>query len=97
MSAIEITSQSRDILDLADIDFHALVRARLKKELDIHSQALWSAPPDSIRVLQGRCEILRWILGEEPATSGRPSLLRDIITAEREKAKAAEKANGAER
>lgn len=85
--SIDTISQTVDHVELEQIEFHPLVRARLREELQTHSQALWSAPPESIRVLQGRCEVLRWILGEEPSTSGRPTLLRDIIVKEREKAK----------
>jgi hypothetical protein len=87
---VDIITQPAERIEMADIEFHPLVRARLRQELLTHSNALFSAAPESVRVLQGRCEILRWVLGEEKPGSGRPALLSGILADEKQKAKAAE-------
>lgn len=77
MTPVEIVSQSRDIIALEDIEFHPLVRAELTLELKKWTEALEKITPDRLQSVQGKIEILRWILSR---------MLNEILVKEREKA-----------
>jgi hypothetical protein len=81
---IDTITQSRDYLELADIDFHPLVRAKLQAVLQTESRNLEQVAPDRLLKFQGRIEVLRWILAD---------MLPHILEEQRTKAKAAEAKN----
>jgi len=78
---IDVVSQSKDYLELSDIEFHPLVRAKFREVLETEARNLEQVAPDRLLKFQGRIEMLRWILD---------AMLPKILAEQRERAKAAE-------
>ena len=79
--SVDITSQPVEHVELQDIDFHPLVRAELNLELKKWTSRLEQIPPERLQHIQGKVELLRWILTK---------MHSEILVRERAKAKLAE-------
>ncbi len=80
-AAIDTLSQPLEHIERDDIEFHPLVRAELNLELNKWTNALEKVPPEKLQSVQGKVEILRWLLTK---------MHGEILQKEREKAKKAE-------
>lgn len=81
MTPVETLSQPVDLVSLETIEFHPLVKAELYLELKKWIDALEKIPPERLQSVQGKVEILKWVLQRMPS---------EIIQKQRAKAQAAE-------